>query len=905
MKRGLVLIAVLSLWSLPLAAGEFLMNDSGETATALRVMFSEPVVITSFGETLMDVSPSGESDVLIFTGGEVEAWGGQWLNWQPTSAELVSAEWLASGWDLPEDATAEDFDYEVTLDNISATVRISRHIDRKCLPFLVRYEVVNPETLAGYELSWDTDKYVDNDGNGNPQDDRDYDGPSLELTYIENYNPTVTLLVLDGSGTILAQWENLARNDFPTTATIELDGANLLHVMGVDIADGEVCWAQLHMPQMGFEYMTEHESLLQNADMLTASAQHAQPGRYVYEFTAVSQTGESFSARVSAWVVDETIPKKPAGLMMQDIWNECYDSIQDTMVDCSLFFTDQQAHKKLDWLTTQGVHELIIKNQVPIVATTPTPVLTTVGEVGFINCNDLAALSSHVGSMHLSMQAWCFMDPADEDYNRWWLYVGQLSRDYLEAFFSQYREIILAEAACAQDTGASSYVFASNHPYLKWVLPELADRSPEDAAWFCDRWISLCRAVKEIFDGPVGIGAPALIPLAQDIVNEVDFVVLHSIRFDEYRDGLAAADDFAQLTSGYRAFAEAEIHPIFDFFSKPVRVTFFPYSIEDVTSIGWWDDREQDTYATWRQEFSWEDHSAEILRGETNPDYPPDFCEQVRMIEALMNSLARAPYVESVFAGFEFWKLVEYMPFTPPGILDYHSLFSGSLQGKPAFDAIRLWLSMLQPSEQLAYRKRIPFDVSDSPAADTAFGPLEPVVDWENAQERFIYSGTGKHPPSSESSSEAEVDPRTVLPGHDIGSIGVDLNDDVLGILWNSNASDFLTSAYRHTIIFFEPASNAAAFVVSAVPHSNAVELQFRVGDTWFGTKDLSHSLVQYSIRSDRIEIYLPRAFPLPSIGTVGDLSSWIIEAYLVLPESQGDFYIQLVESARFDQNGQ
>jgi aryl-phospho-beta-D-glucosidase BglC (GH1 family) len=93
-KAILVLIAVLGLWSLSLAAGEFLMNDSGEAATALRVTFSQPVTITGFGDVLMTVEPSKASSTFEFSGGKVEAWGGQWLNWKPEAASIVEYEWL-------------------------------------------------------------------------------------------------------------------------------------------------------------------------------------------------------------------------------------------------------------------------------------------------------------------------------------------------------------------------------------------------------------------------------------------------------------------------------------------------------------------------------------------------------------------------------------------------------------------------------------------------------------------------------------------------------------------------------------------------------------------------------------------------------------------------------------------
>ena len=98
MKKAVVSMVVLGLWSLPLAAAEFLMNGSGETATALRVTFCEAVTITAFGDTLMDVSPAGKSADFTFSGGKVESWGTHWLKWEPETASIIDIEWLRSAW---------------------------------------------------------------------------------------------------------------------------------------------------------------------------------------------------------------------------------------------------------------------------------------------------------------------------------------------------------------------------------------------------------------------------------------------------------------------------------------------------------------------------------------------------------------------------------------------------------------------------------------------------------------------------------------------------------------------------------------------------------------------------------------------------------------------------------------
>ena len=93
MRRVLLAVGLLMI-SLTAVAGEFLMNETGEAASGLRITFSEPVTITGFGDILMSVNPDGEADEFLFSGGAVEAWGGHWLSWEPASAQMVGYEWL-------------------------------------------------------------------------------------------------------------------------------------------------------------------------------------------------------------------------------------------------------------------------------------------------------------------------------------------------------------------------------------------------------------------------------------------------------------------------------------------------------------------------------------------------------------------------------------------------------------------------------------------------------------------------------------------------------------------------------------------------------------------------------------------------------------------------------------------
>ena len=94
MKRVIILLVGLSLCSVPVFAGEFLMNE--EVAYGLRVTFSEPVTLTHFGDVLTVVSPESEATEFVFSGDELPAWVGHGMSWTPSTARIVNYEWLAS-----------------------------------------------------------------------------------------------------------------------------------------------------------------------------------------------------------------------------------------------------------------------------------------------------------------------------------------------------------------------------------------------------------------------------------------------------------------------------------------------------------------------------------------------------------------------------------------------------------------------------------------------------------------------------------------------------------------------------------------------------------------------------------------------------------------------------------------
>ena len=94
MKRVLSAGVLLVFFCCSALAGGYFMNDTDETVYGLRVEFSDPVTITSFGDTLTTVEPLGESTTFTFSGGAVESWGEHWIVWEPASASILRSEWL-------------------------------------------------------------------------------------------------------------------------------------------------------------------------------------------------------------------------------------------------------------------------------------------------------------------------------------------------------------------------------------------------------------------------------------------------------------------------------------------------------------------------------------------------------------------------------------------------------------------------------------------------------------------------------------------------------------------------------------------------------------------------------------------------------------------------------------------
>lgn len=99
MRKMLLLAVGLAACTWSVLGGEYLRNDSGGVVTGLRVVFSEPVRLTGFGDVLTLVTPRGESESFSFSGGLLLSGQYHWMSWRPADATIASYEWTIGTFD--------------------------------------------------------------------------------------------------------------------------------------------------------------------------------------------------------------------------------------------------------------------------------------------------------------------------------------------------------------------------------------------------------------------------------------------------------------------------------------------------------------------------------------------------------------------------------------------------------------------------------------------------------------------------------------------------------------------------------------------------------------------------------------------------------------------------------------
>jgi len=152
MKRLSLLFVGMLCLSVVGYAGEVITNDTGEDATGLRVLFSTPVLITAFGDTLPFVEAQMLSFEYVFSGGIVKAWESHWFNYSPATATVVETEWLnqpLASQTVPAEAVtvvdhwrSDIFELSLPAEDGGAIVgTITRTMSVEQIPFVVEYEM--------------------------------------------------------------------------------------------------------------------------------------------------------------------------------------------------------------------------------------------------------------------------------------------------------------------------------------------------------------------------------------------------------------------------------------------------------------------------------------------------------------------------------------------------------------------------------------------------------------------------------------------------------------------------------------------------------------------------------------------------------------------------------------------
>jgi len=899
MKKVSLLVIGLVLCSVPLFAGEYLMNDTLRTVYGLRVTFSEPVSISSYGDIFTAVEPASTSTEFVFSGGELGPWDGHWFNWEPATAQIAGYKWLTEGDSLasaPLDVAAQDFAYSVPLADLEIELTIERHIERNCLPFAVRYEIADPQLLDGYLVTWDVDKYVDSDVDGDPKTDRDAEGTALDLLYVENYNPTITLNILDEAGLIVSSWENMVRNDFEAGQIVILDGNKLLEAHGIPLTpDAAFTWQQRHMEQNSLEYMTEYIAEPQDPqdDLTNFKPQYA--GRYVYSLE-VALAGDVQVLQVAGWVTERpTGSARKIVLMMADVWNDWFDNDVNRVEDVGTWFTDADAIEKIRYLGDVGFENIAVCTGFVLKQTVPDPLLTSEA-VHVESDSDLRMLFSEIENPHLRISSWAQnfdYDPVFADPSAW-VQFDSLPLPYYESYFRQYRELLLDLAALAEESGVVDINVGSNHAYV-WGLGGIDQANHTAGRFVAEQWVELISDVREVFSGRLGITAihpdtPAARPLI-GVPDYVEYLTGSFCPFGDctHGDRIAATSTAEDLRVALAAFARDVVDPVSLEMGRPVEFEVAASSFLGAARLYNASDHEQSGYDSWRPEFAFGGYEDEIISGEAMAPFQPSFRDQSLLLETFLPVLASMPNLDSIWLWGEYWKLMDFENFAPEHQLELNAVNAMTLQGKPGFQVARLWASILDPNERLLYRLGLPWAEDDD--GPMVFGDVESlsetlVEDWAKAPYQITFPvdfrpidywfNASLYPISDSEHWD--------LPGHDVESIRLQVTSEVLGIYLDSHADD-LRNEFVYQLRFRPPNDRDMTLFVEIAPVHERVYITVPDGT---GERRIPTNAIGYKISDESITVLIPD-LEISSEYSILDVADWMVEMSIVFAVPGGE----------------
>jgi len=138
------------------------------------------------------------------------------------------------------------------------------------------------------------------------------------------------------------------------------------------------------------------------------------------------------------------------------------------------------------------------------------------------------------------------------------------------------------------------------------------------------------------------------------------------------------------------------------------------------------------------------------------------------------------------------------------------------------------------------------------------------------------------------------------LPGHSVAAVRMQLDCEVLGVLWELHEAEIPETPFVYSLFFYPPESNRTTLFLDARPRDGSVQLKMRIADEWYSlpTRGIGHEFGDNSL-----EILVPD-MDLPNGETINDLGDWTIEAFVVFPDSSGGEYYSLIKGTRFNEVG-
>jgi len=372
----------------------------------------------------------------------------------------------------------------------------------------------------------------------------------------------------------------------------------------------------------------------------------------------------------------------------------------------------------------------------------------------------------------------------------------------------------------------------------------------------------------------------------------VDFIYENLGNFGGHAAEIQWAKSVEDLRVAYGSYLDKYVGALYPLFRVPIRFTFWAYSYDDGSTRGWIPENEQDSYDSWNDKYRWGGYSQQILGGKTNPKYPPNFREQVKMIEAMMPMLGERDYIKEIVSEYKHWKVLSFHTFNPDNVIDYFQVFTGDLQGKPGFQAYKLWASMLDPNDRLAYRHVLePRPESKIVIGDKQF-ITDSGIDWSDVP--YVAAAAEGYAPltywGNDGQEDISASQHWDLPGHDLEGIRSTFKSGNLAVRWETYKPD-IKAGFTFELRFNSPGNPDATVYIDVNPRDKRAEVQLQTGGKNYY---LESSIAAFVIEPSQTALYL-KDIKLPeTLGSLHDLQNWRLSSFVIFPGDSGNEYYNI-----------